>query len=604
MNPVDIAYFEQKLEGGIEVKGGELHQQVDALEEMLIRNSDSGVFQRSGNLVTVSTVLHKPIKNVNRPDGIKIIALIKPSRLRELGTKYGKWKKFDGREKGFKNIDCPKEVALILFERNTWRFPVLTGLIGSPTLTPSGRIISKYGYDKASGLYLTCDNWPDIEERPTRDDAVVSLEIIRQVVNEFPFVDKAAEATWIAALFTALIRWSLRTAPFFAFEAPVMGAGKTLLATIISILASGSSPAVMTQPRDETELNKGLLAILIAGDPILVIDNVEHTLCSETLCTISTSPSFKGRLLGETKVVTTPTTVTMMITGNNLEIRGDLSTRILISRLDPGVEFPENRQFTQSNLLNYIYENRHKLVNAVLTILKAYHVAHRPVIDIKPFGRFEDWDAKVRSPLIWAGAADPCDTRIRIEQSDPEREQLEALLISWYQVYKDEEVLVSKMVQDVTSGETEEMEGLRDAIYSIAREGNKINPTRLGKRISKWNERVSDGLRITRGSVKHRARYWRLEVVGKVTSLGRNNATNTENSQVNSINQKEQPPDTHYSPSLVAAATKACLGLQVSPEYLLAKLSQEEISDFDTGRLTPKDLCIWAKQFDMELEEE
>ncbi|NKB37622.1 MAG: hypothetical protein GKR93_10695 [Gammaproteobacteria bacterium] len=510
VDPREEAFKKIRMQNGIEVIGGELHLQVDALEQVLIEHPDCGIYQRGGLLVEISEIPITNCKNIKRPEGTKAIVQVKVTRIREKGTEYATWKRYDNRIKANKNIDCPRDVARTLAERNSWRLPVLRGVIGAATITETGRLLTQHGYDFDTALYLESKNWIRIEREDnlTKEDAVKALDKLREIISEFPFIDAAAESVWFAALLTALIRWSLRTAPFFGFDAPVMGSGKTFLATLISLLVNGQSPAVMTLPRDETEMGKGLLAVLLAGDPVLVIDNVENIITSETLCTISTSPIFKGRLLGETKIIAVSTAVVLIITGNNLTIRGDLSTRILISRLDPVVEHPEERIFKRSNLRDYVLTNRYEFVNAALTLLKAYQVAGRPDTGLKPFGRFEEWDALVRSPLVWAGAADPCETRSRVEQIDPDREQLGEFLLAWWDLYKDKEVLVRQMAMDISSGGDEMHDALRDVIHVIAADGNKINTRRLGRRISRWEGRVCEGLRITRGGEVHRAQAW------------------------------------------------------------------------------------------------
>src|SRR3990167_2420513 len=120
-----------------------------------------------------------------------------------------------------------------------------------------GEIIATPGFDTETGIYLHMGTWQKFKKKkPTHDDAVAARQLLEDLVSEFPFTDDAARATWLAALLTALIRWSLRTAPFFGFDAPVMGSGKSLLGALIGCLVNGHDPAVMAQPKDENEAAK------------------------------------------------------------------------------------------------------------------------------------------------------------------------------------------------------------------------------------------------------------------------------------------------------------------------------------------------------------
>ena len=92
-------------------------------------------------------------------------------------------------------------------------------------------------------------------------------------------------------------------------------------------------------------------------------------------------------------------------TGNNLVVAGDLTTRIVPCNLDPQVERPEEREF-QRNLYDWIPANRPALIQAGLTVLRAYIVAGKPKQPIKNFARFEDWSRLVRSALVWLGSVD------------------------------------------------------------------------------------------------------------------------------------------------------------------------------------------------------
>jgi hypothetical protein len=57
-----------------------------------------------------------------------------------------------------------------------------------------------------------------------------------------------------------------------------MGSGKTLLSHLPAYMANGRPPALMAQADDPNEEKKRLLALLLEGSPVTVLDNCELAL--------------------------------------------------------------------------------------------------------------------------------------------------------------------------------------------------------------------------------------------------------------------------------------------------------------------------------------
>ena len=595
----------------IEVRAGILHELTDQLEQIISEHPESGVYQRGGYLVEVSVIPRKMTQDgVERKKGTYTIAPVSSTRLRELGSRFNFWKRFDARHKKMVRCDCPREVADTLAGRNSWDIPVLVALLGAPTVDNKGEVVSDSGYNSNTGVYLHCDSWKKIPRRkPTQSDAIKARERLEDLVSEFPFVDDAARSAWVAALLTSLIRWSLPTAPFFAFDAPVMGSGKTLLSSLIGILSNGVQPAVMNHPKDESELKKSLLAALMSGDPILLIDNIEHSISGDVLCSIATSDTYRDRMLGQNKLVTVSTAVTVLLNGNNMVVRGDLSTRVLISRLDPGVEKPEERTFKRADIKQYATEHREELVNCALTILRAYYMAKNPELDLAPYGRFEEWSERVRAPLVWAGGVDPCKTRARVETSDPERENLAALLDALWGVYQDDEILIRTIISDIHTTKSDEIDQLRDIVNTIAGNNGKINQRRLGNRISGWEGRVANGKRLIRGEKFRGAVKW--QVVSTDSTHNSNSDSydsydsskhpNAENCQKKPTVSGNGAKQTNTNYQTITPIEKACQGLKISPDEFKQKLSTDDLADIANGMLDSESLRQWAIQFNNEI---
>jgi hypothetical protein len=247
-----------------------------------------------------------------------------------------------------KPVDPPVRLCRSVLAAAPWpQLPTLAGIIEAPTVRPDGSLLTRPGYDKATGLLFDPGetHFPPIPNKPTREQAEAALRTLMAPLRDFPFIDEAARSVALAAVLTMLVRRMLRAAPLFAFDAPKMASGKTLVATVASYIATGRGPYLMAQVADATDERKRLLAALLEGPAAVVIDNVEFPLRSDALCIALTEPTFTDRLLGASKTATVETNCCFFATGNNLIIAGDLSARALVCRIDPEVERPEEREF-------------------------------------------------------------------------------------------------------------------------------------------------------------------------------------------------------------------------------------------------------------------
>src|SRR5262249_56083848 len=118
--------------------------------------------------------------------------------------------------------------------------------------------------------------------------------------------------------------------------------------------------------------------------------------------------------------------VTILATGNNLGIAGDLTRRALLCSLDARCEHPERRSF-EFDPIAVARTERGRLVVAALTVLRAWHVAGER-IEPPPLGSFEEWSHRIRAPLLWLGQADPCNTTIRVQEDAPRRDLLATVI--------------------------------------------------------------------------------------------------------------------------------------------------------------------------------
>ncbi|MES2394333.1 MAG: hypothetical protein V4555_22060, partial [Acidobacteriota bacterium] len=252
----------------------------------------------------------------------------------------------------------------------------------------------------------------------------------------------------------------------------------------------------------------------------VLIDNVDRPVDSGSLCAVLTSASYSERLLGANQRITVPSTVTWFLTGNHLEFVGDLTSRVMVSTLDPECERPEAREFNR-DLLEYVKANRGELLAAALTIPLAYLVAGRPALpDAR--SRFATWDDFVRRPLIWLDRPDPMLTQEDVRENDSVRESLIGVHRAWQQIFGNNLGTVAEAIKAADGVGQSARPELLEAFLTVA--GNKdrtINSRRLGKYLARCVRTVENGLKLVKGLPDpdtHNQRYHLVEIQSKYRS--------------------------------------------------------------------------------------
>jgi hypothetical protein len=500
----------------IELAPHRLNENLEELDKALAA-SGLPIFQRSGTVVHVSAAGDlEDGDDVRRVDESPVVRQATATAVQQLAMRATTFVKWNQRSKNLVRAECPGNLAEHYIGKvGGWNLPHLRGIVEAPTIRPDGTILQTPGYDPKSGFfYVPSTEFPPIPDAPTRDDALAAVDKLRHVVRGFEFASPESEATWIAAVLTAVVRRSLRTAPLFALSAPVMGAGKTLAADLISIIATGHEPAVMSQGRNPEEDRKRLLSVLMRGDAVVQIDNCEVPIEGDALCAILTSTEWQDRVLGRSEILKVPTNATFLATGNNLAFRGDMSTRALVCKILPAAERPEERVF-EWDARAEARAQRPELVAAALTIIRAYDVAGRPAVSTKPFGRFEQWQAFIQHGLLWLGAPDPCKTRELAERNDSERETFARLIHLWSVVFGTNPIHVKDIggLDLPRVGQPPEARELYDLACEVSggRGRDVIDVTALGKYLASKEERLSGGFRLVKGEDrKRKVMTWQL----------------------------------------------------------------------------------------------
>lgn len=489
---------------------GYLPESIDQTINALAK-ADLGLVNWADSLFVINTIKEEQKGPVSRPAGSVILVPATPQLLLEMATKAAIHKKYDARSKDWRVINCPAIVANGIVARGHWaELPTLTGIVEAATISLDGEEISSPGHHKGSGLYVATEKrLPLMHGVAGRAKAQQGLATIKHLLRGFSFVSDADKSAAVSAVMTALLRRLLPSAPMFGITAPTPGTGKTLLAEAIAIISTGRRPPVMSMGSDENELAKRLNGVLLAGDSILLIDNITRPIGNEDVINqLLSQPVLRFRPLGGQGMVNAPTNLTVIVTGNNLAIIGDAKRRTVLIRMDAGQERPEQREFNWDVIAGAKHD-RDKLIRAALEITKFYFEAGKPKIaDWKPFGSFSEWDAMVRRPLMYLGEPDPILSAESLREQDPELEA-KSSMFSQLEKYQ-EEVTSARIVRDGTS-DTYPNQNLHDALDVVC--NGKISARRLGNWLRSNANGISDGLQLKRGSDDNHAKVARWKVV-------------------------------------------------------------------------------------------
>ena len=472
------------------------------------------IYQRARLLVVIARGV-KPPKWLHRPHDMPVILDASQARLTELASQGAEYWKYDKRRKQWEPALPPGWVIETLHCRGEWPFPLLEGIIASPTLRPDGSLLAVPGYDATTGLYLDTNGttFPPLPAHPTLDDARTAIGHLQEAVKDFPFTDTWHFSATLAAMLSLVCRFAVMgNVPLFAIRANTRGSGKSLLADVISLIGTGRAAPRWPQVTEDEEERKRLLTVALAGYPCLHIDNVTRPLGSPALDMALTAPSFSDRILGKHESREAPLSMVWLASGNNMQFQGDTARRIVPIDLDPKMERPEERtDFTHTPLIPWIQQERPRLTIAALTMVKAYFEAGCPAQGITAMGSFEPWSDLIRQALVWGGEPDPNEGRKDLDaESNPEYEQLAQLLDAWAQCYPKHDAWTLAQVKGdiqlratMPPQPTNEWNVLQEALGACdpKYDGKSFNMRMLGHAFRKFEGRTIAGRRfVTAGN--------------------------------------------------------------------------------------------------------
>ena len=394
--------------------GETLFRQGTTAVEMLPREEPSEIFEVTDGKSQPEDTRREIVK-VNRANGLSLISeAVTPYRL----------------TKNEVQLVDPTATDIDTMFQPKWakRFPQLNGLVNSPIITRSGRIITESGLDPETGLFVDLDD--DVEnlaipENPTEQDIAAAREKLEDIFSDFPFKTPQDFSRLMAFLLSLLFRPSVDKSPAVCISGSGPAVGKGVLVSGVSTLITGSPVPVTKCPSKDDEFSKVLTAMLLAGNTFALFDEPDGVLDFKSLAAAITAESHEGRVLGESRMISVPNNMQMAFTGNNVSCSDDNGRRFMYIDLEVPTDFAEARCGFKYPLLNAaIKEKRPELLTALLTFVQSWIVAGRPEPRPgAPIGSFEEWYFNVGGVLEHVGYGDFMDgvAEQRRERNDGER---------------------------------------------------------------------------------------------------------------------------------------------------------------------------------------
>ncbi|WP_168564338.1 hypothetical protein [Crateriforma spongiae] len=426
----------------------------------------------------------------------------------------------------------------------------LSGIVESPTIRVDGSIVQTPGYDPQTGLiFRPSVAFPNVPDNPTKDDAAKAIADLLDVLADFPIFEDADASAWLTMVLSMIGRSCIDGyVPLFAVTANIRGAGKSLLVDAATLIAYGRRAARKAFTRDDDEMRKTITAVAIGAVPSVLFDNLDIQLGGAALDAAITSATWSDRVLGQSRMTgDLPMRTVWAATGNNMAFGSDVGRRVLPIRLQSPLETPEDRSgFRHPDLLSWIETERPRLAVAALTILRAYFVAGCPVQPGGDWGSFENWSAKIRGAIVWAGGADPLPTRATALAGDDTAALLGKLIAGIESADPSGIGLTTKEIQRKTFGsqsDFEEHEALAEAVFEIC--GEHFNGKQFGRRVRQFVGRVHGGKFLDADNARGGVNRWRVRSAASGFPSGASSADdkrpNRDRLEVNPSNPPNQP---------------------------------------------------------------
>ena len=405
-----------------------------------------------------------------------------------------------------------KTEASVIFNKNrVSKYPSIEGIVETPILSESGNIICEPGYNAETRRYV--DLSEDLEgfhvpDAPTSDDAQEALETLLEPFCDFPFASEADRTRGVSVVLTLLTRAVCDTVPLSLVSANKQGTGKNKLVDVASIIVTGRAAPPQRIPFSDEEMDKVIFSALLAGRTLLIFDEASSGLESEALASMISAVDYAGRTLGKSEHRSVPNGACVIAIGKNVASRKDMSRRTNPIKLHTDLVNPEARDdFKYPRLLDWVRQNRKKLLEAAHTLIRAWIVAGKPAPPTGyDTGGFEEWYFTVGGILAFAGRSDLMEGVREWRKASDESELEDLAHVAWlHSVFGDKPFLAFEAQRAI---EKQSLSGGFVPLPSDLWAVENAKAQRLGRLYTRFQDRPFDGYVLrSAGTVNHTKRF-------------------------------------------------------------------------------------------------
>jgi hypothetical protein len=336
-------------------------------------------------------------------------------------------------------VPPPAELVRDLLATPEPPVPGLRRIVPTPFVTAAGTVHATPGYDPTSRAYYLPPEGlelPAVSPNPILDEIHAARELVLEPFRDFPFLEAADRAHTAAALLSVFVRELIDgPCPLILFSKPAPGTGASLCASVITLIATGTPPAAMTEAQDPDEWRKKITTALMNAPAVIFLDNLTRVLDSAHLAAALTLGTWEDRLLGRHELLRLPIRAVWLGTGNNVTLTTDLNRRTVRVRMDARMERPWLRAeggFSHPNLEEWVRAERSRIVHACLTLAMAWVARGRPYGAVT-IGGYEAWSRVLGGLLEVAGIPGfLANTEMRYEEADVEAADEKTFVAKWW----------------------------------------------------------------------------------------------------------------------------------------------------------------------------
>jgi DNA polymerase-1 len=198
--------------------------------------------------------------------------------------------------------------------------------------------------------------------------------------------------------------------PFWIFTANRERLGKDYMAGIPGLLFDGhTNEDAPLEPHNSTETRKRITSALMAGRGRMHFANCAGHIQDSALEQAITSNVWADRVLGSNTDISLPNEIEFSMSGNMgvITYRGDLAHRARHIRLTYAHENPNQRQFKNPLLHQWVFDHRSDILSALVALIKHWFTTGQPT-GTTPFASFPKWASVVGGIMLANGLGDPC----------------------------------------------------------------------------------------------------------------------------------------------------------------------------------------------------